>query len=58
MTDGNAFVNNYSVIKQLTQVHQNLGFVSQRENRMFNVRVLLLLIGAGIAHNSMRWIRC
>ena len=25
MTDGNAFVNNFSVIKQLDDVHQNLG---------------------------------
>ena len=25
MTDGNAFVNNFSVIKQLDAVHQNLG---------------------------------
>jgi ABC-type multidrug transport system ATPase subunit len=25
MTDGNAFVNNYSVVKELAKVHQNLG---------------------------------
>ncbi|UJR30912.1 hypothetical protein I4U23_018422 [Adineta vaga] len=29
MTDGNAFVNNYSVIKQLSKVHQNLGYCPQ-----------------------------
>jgi len=25
MTDGNAFINNYNVIKQLESAHQNLG---------------------------------
>ncbi|CAF4885804.1 unnamed protein product [Rotaria sp. Silwood1] len=29
MTNGNAFVNNYSVIKQLDDVHQNLGYCPQ-----------------------------
>ncbi|CAF3320764.1 unnamed protein product [Rotaria sp. Silwood2] len=29
MTNGNAFVNNYSVIKQLDSVHQNLGYCPQ-----------------------------
>ncbi|CAF3048831.1 unnamed protein product, partial [Rotaria sp. Silwood2] len=29
MTNGNAFVNNYSVIKQLNSVHQNLGYYPQ-----------------------------
>ncbi|CAF2158124.1 unnamed protein product [Rotaria magnacalcarata] len=29
MTDGNAFVNNYSVIKQLSAVHRNLGYCPQ-----------------------------
>ncbi|CAF0854184.1 unnamed protein product [Adineta ricciae] len=29
MTDGNAFVNNYSVIKELNKVHENLGYCPQ-----------------------------
>ncbi|CAF3305016.1 unnamed protein product, partial [Rotaria sp. Silwood2] len=29
MTNGNAFVNNYCVIKQLDAVHQNLGYCPQ-----------------------------
>ncbi|CAF2630332.1 unnamed protein product [Rotaria sp. Silwood2] len=29
MTDGNAFVNNYSVIKQLSAVHRNIGYCPQ-----------------------------
>ena len=31
MTDGNAFVNNFSVIKQLDDVHQSLGYGNQRK---------------------------
>ncbi|CAF4430975.1 unnamed protein product, partial [Adineta steineri] len=29
MTDGNASINNFSVIKQLNKVHQNLGYCPQ-----------------------------
>ena len=27
MTDGNAYVNNHSVIKELDQVRQNIGYI-------------------------------
>ena len=32
MTDGNAYVNNYSVIKQLDQVRKNIGYIENTQN--------------------------